>query len=66
MILHIMTGGIVIDEADLVNEKFKEDPAKFSEKVKTIIQNSTISTRTWNRLNDDVKEELTRLGYKHK
>lgn len=62
--------GLFIDpilsrEADQLNVHFHADPSKFHETVKAIIQDSTISATTWNFLNNDVKEELTRLGYKH-
>jgi len=65
MISFIMNGIIGSPESYLINEKFRENPTKFSETVKAIIQDSTISATTWNFLNAEVKDELTRLGYKH-
>lgn len=70
MIFDILSSVLFADpllskEASQLNDKFRDDPSKFHEAVKEIIQDSTISAITWEFLNEDVRLELTRLGYRH-
>lgn len=69
MIFDILSGLLVDpllpDEASQLNETFHKEQCEFQNTVKTIIHDSTISSTTWAFLDEEVKNELTRLGYKH-
>lgn len=55
---------LIYIEAMSINEKFESDKSHFSEFVSDTIPGKTISHKLWERLDTQVKEELTRLGYK--
>jgi len=69
MIFDILSGlfvdPLLSKEASQLNDVFHGNPEKFQETVETIIKDSTISATTWTFLDEEVKNELTRLGYKH-
>ncbi len=54
----------LITKALSLNQHFEEGRDSFPEFAKKVLSNFSISNFVWKSLNDDVKAELLRLGYK--
>ncbi len=48
----------------LLNRQFEDDKDIFPEFAKKILSNSSIGKSVWESLNEDVQNELLKLGYK--
>lgn len=47
-----------------LNRQYSEDKETFPEFAKKVLSDFTVSNFVWESLNDDVKIELLKLGYK--